>query len=559
MLRSFRIGFLPALAGVLATWAYSTPAEACGGTFCDAGPTVMPVDQTGENILFVLDGDTVEAHVQIQYTGDPEQFAWVVPVMAEPEIETGSDPLFDALLAATVPTFTLDNRIECDDPMGGPPIACGFSPESVADAGASAGLAGVDDQGEPDVLDVGVAGAFEYAVLSGGTVDGVVTWLDDNGFAQDPEAGDILAQYLAEGFLFVAFKLRSGTDTDEIHPVVIRYRGTEPCVPIRLTRIAAKDDMGIRAFFLGEHRAAPTNYRSVVINPFAVDWVNFGINYDEVVTRAADGPGADGHAFVTEYAGTSTVVTSEGIANPRWDSSKFIDIEATAVVDELAIQALVNCSGGQCMFMHPLIEALLDKYLPRPAGFTPEDFYGCLECYEEEIDAEAWDGPAFAAELEERIVGPAEHAVDLLLSNPYLTRLYTTMSPHEMTEDPLFHVNEDLPDVSNMISATLVSTCEGPDYVELPDGRRLAVDDSGMLPDMPAAVAVEEVPPAGAPMVVTDEEGEIEGTRSSWNASHGLGEEGCNCRQSRRNFGGAAWMAFVLGFAGLARRRRTRC
>ncbi|MCA9693506.1 MAG: hypothetical protein KC636_28180, partial [Myxococcales bacterium] len=30
-------------------------ADACGGMFCDAGPSPMPVDQTGENILFVVD------------------------------------------------------------------------------------------------------------------------------------------------------------------------------------------------------------------------------------------------------------------------------------------------------------------------------------------------------------------------------------------------------------------------------------------------------------------------------------------------------------------------
>jgi hypothetical protein len=32
-------------------------AHACGGTFCDGSlPTPMPVDQTGEDILFVRDG-----------------------------------------------------------------------------------------------------------------------------------------------------------------------------------------------------------------------------------------------------------------------------------------------------------------------------------------------------------------------------------------------------------------------------------------------------------------------------------------------------------------------
>ncbi len=58
----------PALVAVLSLWSLGEhSAHACGGTFCDSGPQAMPVDQTGENILFVMDGTTVEAHVQIQY------------------------------------------------------------------------------------------------------------------------------------------------------------------------------------------------------------------------------------------------------------------------------------------------------------------------------------------------------------------------------------------------------------------------------------------------------------------------------------------------------------
>ena len=66
---------LAACAAALAHLAQPSVAEACGGTFCDAGPQVMPVDQTGENILFVVGEESVEAHVQIQYEGNPEQFA----------------------------------------------------------------------------------------------------------------------------------------------------------------------------------------------------------------------------------------------------------------------------------------------------------------------------------------------------------------------------------------------------------------------------------------------------------------------------------------------------
>ena len=60
-----------AVAGLLTT----RPAAACGGTFCDSGPRFMPVDQTGENIVFVMEPGKLEAHIQIQYKKEPAKFS----------------------------------------------------------------------------------------------------------------------------------------------------------------------------------------------------------------------------------------------------------------------------------------------------------------------------------------------------------------------------------------------------------------------------------------------------------------------------------------------------
>lgn len=97
----------------------STEARACGGTFCDAFTPDMPVDQTGEVILFVSDGDYVEAHIQIEYDGgDADQFAWLVPVPAIPEIEVGSWRLVQAVLNGSVPVYSFENNYICEDGPG---------------------------------------------------------------------------------------------------------------------------------------------------------------------------------------------------------------------------------------------------------------------------------------------------------------------------------------------------------------------------------------------------------------------------------------------------------
>lgn len=533
-----------------------TDAEACGGTFCDAGPSVMPVDQSGENILFVIEDGTVEAHVQIQYQGDPDAFAWVVPVMAVPEIEPGSDALFQSLLTATVPTFQTTAVFEdCGPERGGGGCGTRFDEASFADGGAdTAGGLFDPSEDDPQVVARGVAGAFEYSVLEGGTIDGVVGWLDDNGYAQDDDAPAELQGYLDKGFLFVAFKLRGGTGVDEIHPVVIRYEGDEPCVPIRLTRIAATDDMGVRAFFLGESRVAPTNYRSVDINLAAIDWQNLGANYESVVTQAVDEQGSDGHGFVTEYAGSSTVVTSSGLLDPRWDAQRYLEATPVEAVAELEVQGLLSCAGESCSAAHPLIAGVLERFLPPPTGVSSEAYYGCVSCYET-ASFDSWDPGAFADELEARIIGPAEHAVEILNEHGYLTRLYTTLSPHEMTLDPIFHENADLEPLSNLHEATMVFACEGSDYVEFDDGTRLAVSGSPD-PAQPAALRVQEVPLAGPAMTVADLSEQIEETRNDWNAEQGLGgsDEGCNCRARKHGASGLAWAAFMVGLGLWARR-----
>ncbi len=545
-------------------------ANACGGTFCDAqppGPQQMPVDQTGENILFHIDRETgqVEAHIQIQYEGDPERFAWLIPVQAKPDVEVGSDPLFQNLLNSTVPIFTLDQQFETGCGGGGASFPVCFAGGSDKDLAGGFGDGGDGDQEEPegpDIVERGIAGAFQYDILQGGTVEGVVDWLDTAGYLQDDDAPPILAEYLDEGFLFVAIKLQAGAGVDEIHPLVIRYAGMEPCIPIRLTRIAAVPDMGIRTFFLGDRRVAPQNYAHVEINPLKFNWLGIGqgtTGYNQALSMAVD-EAEEGHAFVTEYAGASSIVPQTGLVDGRWDSEAFIDAEAVSVPDLLSQQGLIECEPGfGCQFMHPMVQPLLDEYLPVPDTISPEDFYSCPVCFESMIDQDAWDGPAFAADMEERIIVPGEHALDLLDQNDYLTRMFTTLSPEEMTVDPLFHENADLPDVSNQHSATRWFACEGPDWLELDDGRVIALDgnQAPSLEDQPWALRVEQTMASGAPQAIEDNEAEIEASLEAWNEDQReIDRGGCGCRAMGIGPEALLFYGVVFGIAWPRRRRR---
>ncbi len=558
-------------APLLLTLLVPRAAEACGGTFCDGafGPNVMPVDQSGETILFWIDesGPEVhtEAHIQIQYEGDAENFAWIIPVQQVPEVLVGNQALFDNLLAATVPTYTITSVFEpcANDGVGFCLFAAGADSVAADDAGtfSSAGDEAGEEGGGVEILDRGFAGAFEYVTLTGSSVQEVVDWLEMAGYAQDDDAPPILQEYLDDGFKFVAVKLRGGTEVDEIHPLAIRYPGREPCIPIKLTRIAAVDDMAIRAFFLGEARVAPQNWPHVEINPLALDWVNNpATNYLSVVSLAIDEAG--GRAFLTEYAGTDALVSTTGVDSPLWQPIVFEAAQPVEVVDLLTEQGLgpICDDFSTCTFPHPQVEPLLAKYLPPPDQIDAYEFWQNLVQYEGLIDAAAWSGVGFASDFAERISTPGEHASDMLADATTLTRLFTLISPHEMTEDPLFHENPDLPPVSASYSATRTFACEGNDWIDLPDGRRIALTDAGTWPnleDMPMVERVEQVPAMGAPQVTSNERDAIDELLDDHNQGALVGPQP-GCAISGLNPEALLALSTLFGLAWLHRGRRRR-
>lgn len=585
MRRGSLVCALGAMAVFGATAHVPRTAEACGGTFCDGGgPTPMPVDQSGENILFVRDNGFTEAHIQIQYEGEAQNFAWVIPLLAVPEFSVGSEPLFQSLLNGSVPTYTVNQQFDDCGPVNGSGLT-GAAPDGDGAAGEDGGDAGEDPGGGPQVVLQETVGAYEIAVLEGGTAAEVIEWLDANGYAQDPEAEPILRAYLDEGFLFGAVKLTGGADVDEIHPIVLRMATDEACIPLRLTRIAALDDMDVRSFFLGDARTVPQNYRHVLINQVKIDWTpgNLAQNYKQIISEAVDAPMASGRAFVTEYAGTSDVVPRGGFYSESWRSQPFETIQTINVIDELTSQGLFFCDfdfGSGCAASHPLIQPLLDEYLPVPAGVDPNEFYACVSCYEDQLVPGAWDGPAFAAAMEQRVVEPGKHANQILDDNPYLTRLYTTISPGEMTEDPLFHENRELPDVTATLTGTQRILCNGDSVYILPDGRQVYLPAGAPWPDfdtepswsMPSDEEVQEVMAAGAPVVLANNTEAIDDALEAYNAAQGWagggaadgggGGEGssgggCGCRTSGGGMAGLMTLLLGLGL-GVASRRRSR-
>ncbi|MFI5308911.1 MAG: DUF2330 domain-containing protein [Polyangiales bacterium] len=573
--------FLACSVGYLAAAAPSTT-RACGGTFCDglSGPTgpmarsvPMTVDQSGENILFVEADGYIEAHVQIRYQGDPTRFAWVVPMPEVPEISVGSQPLFDALLAGSMPVYGIrttqmfcNGKSSTSESTGG----CGLATRSPETGGVA-----MHDEHSADMMDpIGkTVGSFDVTILQPNTSDEITQWLTDNQFQLPPRSLELLEPYVAAGSVFVAVKLTPGAGVKEIHPLVFRYHGTRASIPIQLTAVAATEDMRVRAFFLGQRRIVPTNYRHVVIDDVKLDWPTYASNYENVVARAVDATG-DGLGFTTEYAGPSDVANNPllPVTDSRWNADAFEGLTPSQALDELQRQGQLLCSNQTCYFSSSLVLGLLQHYIPAPEGSDENAFYACVECMQNKIDLSAWDAHAFATDYRERVIAPGAHAADLLANQPYLTRLLTFMSPDEMTADPVFHERGDLPDVPRERWAEEFVPCKGAPTLTLPDGREVITDNAftwpASLATVPYAERVELVPLQGSIAVEASAKAKIDALVKDWNADPPMKSPSSSaaalangrssstaCRVSPFVYENCGWLS--LGALGLLLRRRS--
>ena len=249
--------------------------SACGGLFCEPS---RPVVQAGEAIAFGVNGNRVSMNVQIVYEGPADAFSWVLPVPQTPDsISVGSDILFSALFTETLPTFVLnigenESSTCTEDDLG--PDVCAFS--------AGLGESAADDEDGAIVLQDGTVGPYDFVVLEAAenNPDSVLEWLETNGYDQPEGTGALLNYYALLGQKFVALKLTKNTPAGDIQPLIMEYvmenvTETTPiaCVPIKLTAIAANNNMPVQVYVFADSRAVPLNYLDVELDDTQVDWV----------------------------------------------------------------------------------------------------------------------------------------------------------------------------------------------------------------------------------------------------------------------------------------------
>jgi hypothetical protein len=509
------------LAAALLVGTYARDARACG-CFTPPDPSV-PVVQAGERILFAMDGGSVVAHIQIQYAGSAQEFGWLLPLPSVPTLELGTDELFNSLITATQPKYRLVSSFEG---------TCGFGQQGrgilAPTAGGDASGAGGNSGGMSPLVIQDSIGPFDYAVLKADNKDEMLAWMAENRYFVPAGTDATVINYIHTGAFFLALKLRSGQSAGDLQPVVVRYPSELPMIPIVLTSVAAQPNMGVQVWMLGAGRAIPRNYYHTVINDLAIDWANSGRNYNDVIIEAV-GQAPFKHSFVTEYAGPSTIMQKVLNAPGRFGTTA----ELAASPDAGSFMNYLQTHG---FAFTSQLTTILGRYIPYPPGLaaqniTPTLFYQNYAyytgAYRQSNPAAFADWPAInyqpaamAQEIEERVVKPTLDAGALFDKYPALTRLYTTLSPEDMTKDPVFSFNPTLPNISNEHNATITYYCGSGSNDRTRTPARLVTEQgwtvdfptgtgqiTGLVPPPPTGLTVrrlEILSEEGPPQVVKD-------------------------------------------------------
>ena len=541
-------------------------AAACGGFFCDSS---QPVNQQAERIIFAREADgSVTAVIQIQYEGPAERFAWMLPVQGSPEIAVSSNAAFQRLQQRSNPVYRLNTTVEGTCGGGGRGAPTFDSAGGGADAAAAA-----EDGGRPpvSVVDQGFVGPYDYVIIdvdpdAADQVAIAIEWLQDNGYDVPSLGSDVLRPYLESGMNLLAFRLIKGNDSGAIRPVRLSFGPGLPSIPLRPTAVATEPDMGILVWVLGESRAIPANYRSLELNEALINWLSPGSTYDDVVTRAANE--AMGQGFVTEMAGPAA-----DLRDAIWSDSEATEWARIRSTDWTGREGQLLGEVSRYAQLDGMRE-LLEAHVPVPDGLTPDEFFGCLGCYIDfsETDIDGLDPAALLTDMESDVIEPMAETEALIENAAYATRLYTTMSAHEMTVDPMFDFNGDLPDVSNVHMADRIIECspslnqfEAPWRIELENGNviRGAGNTWPFATDtdaMPAAESIRRVGTSGEGEIVEDNAEAIATALSEHNATverptGSVAGGGCSVSPGRdRAALGFGLLALALGL--LIRRRR---
>ena len=244
---------------------------------------------------------------QIQYAGDPGDFAWVLPIRGAVVVSVGSNSFIDSLDQQTAPQVHQPS-LYCNDGGGdgssSAGCACGGFGSSSSDSLASAGGGTARDAGADDtgvvITGQSVVGPYAVVQIHGRDGDSIVSWLNTHKYVIPKAILPVLSTYVSEGFDFVAVRLRPGRGVQSMRPIRVSWQGSTPSLPLRMVAAGVGAKVGIKLFVIGDGRWRTTSMPSFTLDASKLTWDFLTEHSDYVAQRQAKYDSFSGRAFALE-------------------------------------------------------------------------------------------------------------------------------------------------------------------------------------------------------------------------------------------------------------------
>ena len=221
-------------------------------------------------VVMVRDGDRTVLTMANDYSGEPDEFAMVVPVpvvLEKGQIHVGDRAVLDHLDAYSAPRL-----VEYFDPD---PCRI-YAEERMMLKSAAPQASGMADRANDSrARSLGVTiearytvGEYDILILSAKQSGGLTTWLVENGYTVPAGARRVLASYLRQGMKFFVAKVNLSEQKrlgfSYLRPLQMAYESPKFMLPLRLGMVNSEGSQELFVFAITKNgRVETTNYRTV--------------------------------------------------------------------------------------------------------------------------------------------------------------------------------------------------------------------------------------------------------------------------------------------------------
>jgi hypothetical protein len=355
-------------------------AQAFCGTYLASSDAAL-VNQRSQVVL-ARQGTRTTLTLSPDYTGDPTEFAMLIPV---PQVlEEGDVRTVDASVVARVAQFGAPRLVgySCanlhgwdsgwghyggsdGDSSGGCGRGCGAnSKDGSGDTGDSRRNTdtGADEDGE--AWDVAVesefaVGSYEIVTLSADDAADLLGWLGDNGYVVSADAESMLQDYLDQGVFFIAAKvsLDAAGAGEGLPPLQFAYESELLSLPMKLGTLNSPGEQDVLVHVLGDNgsgRAGISNYPELALTDECMWAEEAAETFTAFVERSfdADFAAADaGAAWAVEHAWSPS--SCDPCTGPTLDTSTLAELGYSggdAFLTRLHVRTTPEAAGEDLTF-----------------------------------------------------------------------------------------------------------------------------------------------------------------------------------------------------------------